>query len=195
MGRRLLLALVLLPALSVAPASAELTAAHRARLARGDVVLLDTLPPGAQAPGLQGGTAIAFVQASPDAVWQVLLDYRRHAGLYPRVVAADVVDARTADPVVRYRVAVGPFAFRFHVRHHPDAAGGRIAWELAHEHPNDLFRESWGYWEVAPQRGGVLLTYAMAARMTLPAFLTRGAERDGLVETVRAVRDRVERAS
>lgn len=42
---------------------------------------------------------------------------------------------------------------------------------------------------------GVLLTYAMAARTALPAFLMRGAERDGLVDAVKAVRDRAERRS
>src|SRR5437867_2970329 len=41
---------------------------------------------------------------------------------------------------------------------------------------------------------GVLLTYAMAARTMLPQFLTRVAERDGLVETVRAVRERAEQS-
>jgi len=40
---------------------------------------------------------------------------------------------------------------------------------------------------------GVLLTYGMAARTVLPAFLTRRAERDGLVETLKAVRERAER--
>jgi hypothetical protein len=38
----------------------------------------------------------------------------------------------------------------------------------------------------------VLLTYAMAARTVLPGFLTRGVERGGLVETLKAVRQRAE---
>jgi hypothetical protein len=32
----------------------------------------------------------------------------------------------------------------------------------------------------------------MAARTVLPAFVTRAAERDGVVATLKAVRDRVE---
>jgi hypothetical protein len=35
----------------------------------------------------------------------------------------------------------------------------------------------------------------MAAKTVLPAFLTRGAARDGLVDTVKAVRHRVERGT
>jgi len=57
---------------------------------------------------------------------------------------------------------------------------------------NGLFRESFGYWQLEPRSEGVLLTYAMAARTTLPRFLTAGAERDGMVEAIRAVRDRAE---
>ncbi len=40
----------------------------------------------------------------------------------------------------------------------------------------------------------MVLTYAMAAHTVLPAFLTRGSERDGLVATVKAVRDRAEQS-
>lgn len=35
----------------------------------------------------------------------------------------------------------------------------------------------------------------MGADIALPAFLTRGAERDGLVATLKAVRERAERRS
>jgi hypothetical protein len=40
----------------------------------------------------------------------------------------------------------------------------------------------------------VLLIYAMAARTMLPSFVTRSAERDGLVETPKALRERAEQA-
>jgi hypothetical protein len=40
----------------------------------------------------------------------------------------------------------------------------------------------------------VLLTYAMAAWTRVPSFVTRKAERDGLVETPKAIRERAEQA-
>jgi hypothetical protein len=79
---------------------------------------------------------MTLVNASRETVWDVLVDYPRHRGLYPRVTTARVLEAGADHAVVRY--------------------------------------------------------VAMAARTVLPAFLTRGAERDGLVETVRAVRERAE---
>ncbi|HXH83403.1 MAG TPA: SRPBCC family protein [Candidatus Tectomicrobia bacterium] len=165
---------------------------HEQRLAGGDIVVLDQLPPGGDVREGHGGTAMAFVRATPEAVWRLLVDYAGHAGLYPRVTDARVLEAGGARTVVRYVVGVGPFSFDFHVANFPEPARGRLVWRLAHERPNDLFRDTWGYWQIVPRADGCIVTYAMAARTVLPAFLTRGAGRDGLVETLRAVRARAE---
>jgi hypothetical protein len=132
------------------------------------------------------------VHGDIETVWRILLDYPGHSGLYPRVVGATVLEAGGDHALVRYVVGVGPFSFAFHVDNSADRAHGRLAWRLARDRRNDLFRDSWGYWQIDPVPGGVMLTYAMAARTVLPAFLTRGAERDGLLQTLQAVRDRVE---
>ncbi len=193
---RWLVVLALLPIVTAwaPPAnSLVLSDGQRRRLDRGDVVLLDVLPPG-RAPGsVQGGTAVSMVHASPDQVWQVLVDYRQHRGLYPRVTSAEVLESDPDHALVRYVVGVGPFTFGFHVDNYPDPAHRRLQWQLAPGRSNQLFRENWGYWQIEPEPDGVLLTYSMAAQTVLPGFLTRGAERRGLVETIRAVRDRAER--
>ncbi len=172
--------------------SLALSDAEIRQLRRGEVVLLDLLPPGGPKDGGQGGTAMALVHASPETVWNVLVNYAGHAGLYPRVVQAQVLESDASHALVRYQIGVGPFNFGFHVDNTVDPVRHRIEWHLDHARPNDLFRESWGYWQVEAHGGGSLITYAMAARTVLPAFLTRGAERDGLVATVKAVRDRAQ---
>jgi hypothetical protein len=193
----LILALVtwLVPAATAASALPPLTPDDRHRLARGEVVVLDVLPPGGDARNSQGGTALSRVHASADAVWRVLVDYPRHSGLYPRVVRAEVLETDAQRALVRYVVGVGPFSFGFHVNNYADEARRRIDWRLARGRSNDLFRDSWGYWAIEPEADDVLLTYAMAARTVLPPFITRGAERDGLVETIKAVRERAEHGS
>ena len=157
-------------------------------------MVLDVLPPGGDPEGSRGGTAMARVRASSDAVWRVLVDFPRHAGMYPRVVNARVLEHDVTRSLVRYVIGIGPLSFGFHVNSYPEESRHRLSWRLARDRRNDLFRDSWGYWEIDPAEQGVVLTYAMAARTVLPPFLTRGAERDGLVETLRAVRDRVEQA-
>jgi polyketide cyclase/dehydrase/lipid transport protein len=176
---------------AAAAPSLSLTEDQQRRLAAGDVVMLDALPPGA-GKSSQGGTALVAVNASPEAVWRVLVDYGAHSGLYPRVVDARVLETDAYHTLVRYTVGIGPFSFGFHVNNYPDAAHRRLVWRLAGDRSNDLFRESSGYWQVDATARTTVLTYAMAARTVLPAFFTRGAEREGLVETVRAVRRRAE---
>ncbi|OLC16484.1 MAG: hypothetical protein AUH29_04875 [Candidatus Rokubacteria bacterium 13_1_40CM_69_27] len=190
--RALCLALVIVATWPTAAKSLGLSPTQLERLARGEVVLLDVLPPGSSSGPVQGGTALARVQASPEAVWRVLVDYRHHPGLYPRVVDTEVLEGGLEHALVRYVVGVGPFSFGFHVNNYADAARRRIEWRLAPERRNDLFRDSWGYWQIESRGADVVLTYAMAARTVLPAFVTRGAERDGLVETLKAVRERAE---
>jgi Polyketide cyclase / dehydrase and lipid transport len=171
----------------------SLSAGEQRSLERGDVVVLDILPPGAKTTAIQGGTAVGMVHASPDGVWRVLVDFPHHSGLYPRVTSAEVLESDPRHALVRYVVGVGPFAFGFHVDNYPHVSRRRLEWQLASGRSNQLFRQSWGYWAIEPHGDGALLTYAMAAQTMLPSFLTRGAERDGLVDTIKAVRNRAER--
>lgn len=189
----LLLTIALLT--TAAPAlgrSAALTSEQRRQLELGDVVVLDLLPPGGGLEGSRGGTAMALVRASRETVWQVLVDYRHHRGIYPRVVDVQILEDDLTRSLVRYVIGIGPLSFGFHVNNYPDQSHHRLSWRLAHDRRNDLFRDSWGYWQIDPDAHGVVLTYAMAARTVLPSFMTRGAERDGLTETLRAVRERAE---
>ncbi len=193
-GIALVCVIVLMVLVPRAVAAVELSAQQQRRLEHGEVVLVDRLPPGGTPRGGQGGTAIALTQASPRAVWQVLVDYPRHSGLYPRVVDAAVLESDGTRALVRYVIEVGPFSFGFHVNNYADEVRGRLVWELARSRENDLFRESWGYWQVDSSPRGTVVTYSMAARTVLPGFLTRGAEREGLVATLEAVRTRAEQA-
>ena len=188
------LLLIVLGFAGVASAAVPLTLSddQQRRLAAGEIVVLDTLPPGAGTAS-QGGTALAMVNASAEAIWRVLVDYAGHSGLYPHVVGAEVLEADGQHALVRYVIGVGLFSFGFHVDNYPDVTQRRLVWRLAAGRTNDLFRESSGYWQVDAGDGVTLLTYAMASRTVFPTFLTRGAEREGLAETVKAVRTRAEK--
>jgi ribosome-associated toxin RatA of RatAB toxin-antitoxin module len=179
-----------------APGAAGEPAAEdrQARLARGEVLLSAALPDDAE-PGAAGGTATALVRATPEAVWQVLVDYAGHASIFPRVAEASILEAEPGRTLVRYVIGAGPLSFTFHVNNYPDPGHRRLEWRLAQDRRNGLFRANCGYWRLEPGPGGVVLTYAIAARTVLPAFLTRGAEREGLLETIKAVRRRAEAIS
>jgi ribosome-associated toxin RatA of RatAB toxin-antitoxin module len=172
----------------------ELSDEQQRSLAAGEVIVRDALPPGASATA-RGGTAVALVRASPEQVWRVLVDYPGHVRYYPKVVAAEVVERDERRVVVRYRVGLGPFSFNFHMDKYPDPRHRRIEWHLADAYSHGLFRENSGYWQVDEAGRASLVTYAIAVRTVLPAFVTGGAERDSLVETIVAMRRVAEEGS
>lgn len=157
------------------------------RLAAGEVIVLDALPPRA-GQSTHGGTAIAIVRASPDRVWRILVDYPGHTRYYPRVTGVEVLEADDRHALVRYKVGIGPFSFGFHMDKSTDPIRRRIEWQLAKGRANSLFRENIGYWQVDDAADGTLVTYALAVRTILPAFATARSERDSLVDTITALR-------
>jgi ribosome-associated toxin RatA of RatAB toxin-antitoxin module len=161
------------------------------RLAAGEVIVLDALPPDAS-KSARGGTGVAIVRASPERVWSVLVDYRGHTRFYPRVVGVEVLEATERHALVRYEVGIGPFSFGFHMNKHPDPIRRRIEWQLADGRANSLFRENSGYWQVDETRGGSLVVYAIAVRTILPAFATFGTERTSIIDTINGLRKLVE---
>ena len=165
----------------------------RRRLAAGEVVVTDALPPGASTTA-RGGTAVAIVKAAPEQVWRVIVDYRGHPRYYPRVTAADVVEADERHVIVHYRITVGPFSSAFYMEKYPDPSRRRVEWHLAEGRPHGLFRENSGYWQVDRMDAGdaSLVTYAIAVRTLVPTLIAGGAERGSLVDTVTALRKLVE---
>jgi len=165
----------------------------RRRVAAGDVVVTDELPPGASKTA-HGGTAIAVLRASPEQVWRVILDYRGHPRFYPHVTAADVVEMDERRAIVHYRVTVGPLSFGFYMEKYPDPRRRRVEWHLAEGRPHGPFRENSGYWQINPTDDGAasLVTYAIAVRTVLPASVTAGGESASLTETMIGLRKLVE---
>ncbi len=155
--------------------------------------MTETLPAGASLTA-RGGTAVALLRASPEQVWRVIVDYRSHPRYYPHVTAADVVAMNERHVIVRYRVTVGPFTFGFYMQKYPDPLRRRVEWHLAEGRPHGLFRENSGYWQVDAADAGdaSFVTYAVAVRTMLPAFVTGGAETASLIETVTALRKLVQ---
>lgn len=198
---RVLVALVLIQSFFLSPGFARsaardslaLSSADLTQLYRGEIVFKNRLPSAGATRRGNGGTAVVLLQADADEVWQVLTDFSHYAGLFPRLKESELLDQNGAHTLVRFRVSVGPFNFRFFVTHVVSLEERKIRWYLDQSRTNDLFRDTWGYWRLDPiPGGGVLVTYAMASRTVLPAFLTSGAERESVVKTVAALKARVE---
>ena len=77
-----LFALILLLPLSAASDPA-LSQDDVTLLKRGTILFRTELPPGPRMGEGMGGTAVAFLHADTEAVWQILLDFPGHAGCFP----------------------------------------------------------------------------------------------------------------
>jgi hypothetical protein len=172
-----------------------LSVEQQRHLDAGEIVLLDTLPPRASASA-QGGTAVAVVCAPPAAVWAVLVDWRNHPAIYPRVTRAEVVHADAARVRVRSTLAIGPLSFDVDLDKFPDAERRRVEWRLPPDHSGGFFSESSGYWQVdEAARGASIVTYAVGTRTLAPGFLTRGSHRESLVSAVESLRKQAKHAA
>lgn len=187
-----LLGLLLMPPPTFAT-SLGLSPNDLARLNRGEIVFKEHLPAAEGAPVGHGGTAFALLRTDSEWLWEILTDFDHYAGLFPRLRESEVMDHEGPRTRVRFHVAVGPFNFRFTVNHIVSVEDRQIRWRLDRSQRNDLFRDTWGYWQVDPlSNGRVLVTYAMGSQTVLPAFLTRGSERESVVKTVQALKARTE---
>jgi ribosome-associated toxin RatA of RatAB toxin-antitoxin module len=188
-GRLLVAAVVIVLAAGRAAAGDVLALSddEQRRLSAGEILIRDVRPPGASA-GATGGTAIAVVRAPVERVWGVLTDYPGHPRYYPRVTAAEVLETKGPEVLVRYTIQIGFLTFDFHMRKVADVERRRIDWHLAEDRPNGLLRENSGYWLVEPSPEGSVVTYAVATRTMMPGFLTASSQRDSLVETIIGLR-------
>jgi ribosome-associated toxin RatA of RatAB toxin-antitoxin module len=187
---RLLLAALVIALVAGRAGASDLLALsddEQRRLTTGEIVLRDVRPPGASASAT-GGTAIAVVRAPVERVWGVLTDYPGHPRYYPRVTAAEVLETKGNEVLVRYTIQIGFLTFDFHMRKVADAARRRIDWHLAEDRSNGLLRENSGYWLVEPHPQGSVVVYAVATRTLMPGFLTASSQRDSLVETITGLR-------
>ena len=170
-----------------------LSADHQRRVDTGEIVVLDALPPEASSSA-QGGTAVALVCAPPSVVWDIVVDWRNHPSMYPRVTRAEGTQMDPRRLRVRYTLSIGPFSFDVDMDKYPDPAQRRVTWHLAEDRPSTFFAESSGYWQVDEAGSDSRVTYAVGTRTLVPAFLTRGSQRDSLVSTVQAVRKLAQKA-
>jgi len=176
----------------VTAAAPSLAPDESARLQRGEIVFRGEVPPRDGRRIGTGGTALVLIRAPAEEVWQILTDFERYGGFFPRVRKSEVVEQMANRTLVQFDLQVGPFSFRFFVNNFARRQEHLLWWRLDPRRENDLFRDTWGYWKLDPVPEGVLVTYAMGSLTYLPAFLTRGAEQDGVVQTARALKARAE---
>lgn len=147
-------------------APSELTRNELRRLERGELVVR----PSTERRGelrLIGGTAFQVVSASPDVVWQALLDTPYYRRMLPELQQAEVVreTARGTGQtrIVSLKHGRGPAITSYFVSMQIDPHKRDIAFRLDETRPHDI-RAAWGFYTVRPHGAGkTLLVFGVLA--------------------------------
>ena len=174
------------PQWDVAPPPVSPSSQEAAALLAGEtVVRQDT------ARGGSRGVAMAFVSASPEQVWAVVLDFDRYVEFLPYVTASTAVaggaelELTTKAVVTRYKQTVAD--------HH---AEGYVTFELRPVGWSPM-RCSTGWWRVTRWEGGSLLMYSVdvATAWYLPKETHDKAAAIGLPKMVTLMAERAEKTA
>lgn len=183
MRRGLFLFLALL--LAAAPARAWSTA-EQARARKGELVVK-------QAAGAEGGSlkALAWVQAEPERVRQVLWEAEKFPEFMPDAKACRILEGRgTAQQIVEQTGGRGPVSVSYRAERHllPDG----VSWKAL----DGPLAVNEGEWRVSAAAGGTALAYRVRVvpKGPVPDFVVRYLQAQGLAGMIAAIRRRVEAA-
>jgi ribosome-associated toxin RatA of RatAB toxin-antitoxin module len=101
----------------------ELSAAQQERLRAGDVLLEDTK----NEQGIHGLRATFLVNATREAVWELLLDYKNYKNIFANLQDLSWKDNEQGARV-HYRIKAGPMTFEYTLQRDYKQPGERLTW-------------------------------------------------------------------
>lgn len=161
------LALVLAHAPAVArDVAADLTPEELSQLERGQLVVRESSERRGELR-LIGGTAFQIVSASPEVVWQALLDTQYYRRMLPELQSAQVVremaKAEGMQRIVTMTHGRGPAVASYSLTMQTNPKKRDITFRLDESRPHDI-RAAWGFYTVRPHsKGRSLLVFGVLA--------------------------------
>lgn len=180
----LLVTIVANPAHAEDGGDAPLTQEELARLAHGELVVRSA----AERRGrfeLMGGTSWQVINATPNVVWQALLDTEHYAKMLPRVIEARLITSAGDERTVFLRQGAAFVQTTYYIKLKHDASRAEIRFALDDTRPHGI-EAAWGFYSVRPYRGGrTLLTYGIMADIGsgLVNFVVRDVVHEWMLRT------------
>jgi len=131
----------------IAPAPTPLTESEKALLEKGE-------PVRKQVRHDTGGRGIAImdVNASPEKVWAVILDYSGYPNWIESLESTSVYAQGGGHYKVQFNLSVAMMDITYYIDHHHQPAKGYLTWQLDYSRESDI-DDSTGYWLVYPTPG------------------------------------------
>lgn len=149
------------------------------------------------------GVGYILINAPPEDIWKVILDYDSYAGFYPNVHTAKLTKKEGDHYYVHFVLdVVGVLKIKYNVDHTYIPADNRLTWKMDQSKKND-FKETTGFWQIWPRPGGKSLVcysvYVETGRW-VPEFLQKAVDKIGLTtwglkKVVTCMKKRVEQGS
>ncbi len=197
--RRLALILASLSLVAIsAPDAPSLTEKEEERLASGKVVVQQGLEP-AREKGVRA-RAIAEVDASPEQVWQALLDFQARVPENKSLQKVEIYEDGWSGEVLhrkaRWDLKVFGTEIIFHNNYVHDRGQSYLEWNLDDSKENDLVF-SWGSYQVLPSpihAGKSRLIYVTESDSgrTLPKWLKKEVAEGSMEKLIAGIRDRAQ---
>ena len=174
-----------------APTPSALTAAEKAQLEKGE-------PVRKQVKHATGGRGIAImdVNASPDKVWKVILDYSGYPNWIENLESTSVYAQGAGHHKVQFNLSVAMMDITYYIDHHHQPDKGYLTWHLDYTRESDI-DDSTGYWLVYPTpgyEGWTRVEYTVDLRLKgwVPGIVENMLAKKGLVMATSWVKKQAE---
>jgi len=178
------------------PEHALLTDEVKAALESKGIAVVKETGSGEEESGKARAAVLGIIDAAPEAVWDVLLDFEGQQEWTPKVETAEVY-TDGADPAragVKFSTKVMLRTLSYHLMMRIDAAGKNIEWSLDPDQKNDFERVN-GAWRVLPlgeDRSIAIHEMDVVTGMAIPQFIQKFFMNRDLPGIVESLKQRVE---
>lgn len=174
-----------------APTPSPLTATEKATLERGE-------PVRKQVKHASGGRGIAImdINASPEKVWAVILDYKGYPNWIDNLESTSVYETGGGHHKVQFNLKVAMMDITYFIDHHHQPDKGYLTWHLDYTRESDI-DDSTGYWLVYPTpgyEGWTRVEYTVDLRLKgwVPGIVENMLAKKGLVMATSWVKKQAE---
>ncbi len=165
------------------PPYPKFTPEQEAKLERGEPVMREEQFTDEKGHRVGRGVAYIVIDAPPERIWDVILDYDHYAEFYPNVHSAKITKKEGNHIYVHFVLNVlGVLKVKYNVDHTFHKEANRLTWKMDQTKKND-FKETIGFWQIWQRPDGKSLVcysvYVETGRW-IPGFVQKAVDSLGI---------------
>ncbi len=144
-----------IPKIAGKPVAPKLTDAEQVKLDAGESIYKVIT-----VNGQKQGLAVQDIQATPDAIWNTILNFKKYPKMVDKLKETEVYAASSTTPKVRFKVGSMGIYYEYYIKHRVNRAQNYVTWHLDYTRDSEI-DDSVGFWllEAHPTKPGVQRVY------------------------------------